>query len=99
MSAHAVEDHPSEDDLARCATGRHYFDHLPKRGVVKCRHCGQTDVAPGCSFFVSPEQPECGRTSVAYVTVFGTGLKARVALCSAHKQQHDVTFAKKRTKS
>jgi|KBSMisStandDraft_5_1062788.scaffolds.fasta_scaffold1318263_2 hypothetical protein len=97
MSAHAVT--PTEDDLARCAGGRHYPEHTASRGVVKCRNCNQIDVAPGCKFYVSPEQPECGKISVAYVTVTGSAVKARVPLCVGHKQEHDVTFARRRTKS
>jgi hypothetical protein len=88
----------SEEDLARCATGRHNHEHTPKRGVVKCVNCGQVDVAPGCLFYVSPEHPECGKVSVAYVTLTnGQGIKAKVPLCSGHKQHHDVIFAQRRS--
>lgn len=90
----------SEKDLARCAVGRHNYEHAAKRGLVKCVHCGQVDKAPHCGFFVSMEYPECGKVSVAYVTLNnGSGIKAKVPLCPEHKQHHDVVFARRRTRT
>lgn len=98
MSTAATE--VSEEDLARCAMGRHINEHTAKRGLVKCIHCGQVDKAPHCGFFVSMEQPECGKVSVSYVTLTnGQGIKAKVPLCPAHKQHHDVVFARRRTRT
>lgn len=50
-----------------------------------------------CAWYVSAEQPECGKESVAKIKVRGKIAQATVNVCSEHKAAHDEQFARART--
>lgn len=53
-----------------------------------------------CKFYVSPEQPECGKPFDSFVTTHITRRdQARVPLCKAHKRQYNQQMARLRAES
>ena len=56
------------------------------------------DDLPPCMFYVSIEQPECGRAAPHKVLVRTALVNATVDLCNYHKKRHD-KIAEERRKS
>lgn len=53
-----------------------------------------------CKFYVSPEQPECGKKATAVVkTPLLENDEAAVELCAGHKRRYDHQAAARRRKS
>lgn len=53
-------------------------------------------VKEACKFYISPEEPECGKPAVGTVRVRNRAITATVPLCVKHKAIHDETFARTR---
>ena len=52
---------------------------------------------PGCKFYVSIDQPECGKKPVTVVKVRYKAGMVNVELCDEHLAKHNETFARART--
>lgn len=56
-------------------------------------------VTETCKYYVSVQQPECGKPATHKVKVRNRAGQMIVPLCDEHKAKHDETFARARTGS